>query len=330
MSFKTVAFFNNKGGVGKTSLVYHLAWKFSELGYGVVAADLDPQANLTSAFLPEDNLESLWETESPKTFAKWVEPLKKGIGDVSDPSPTRITDGLALMAGDLALSAFEDDLSQNWSKCLDRDERAFRVTSAFWRLMEQAARKEGASLVLIDLGPNLGALNRSALIAADYVVFPLAPDLFSLLGLKNLGPTLERWRTDWAERLLKNPDPTISLPSGTMQPAGYVLLQHSIRYDRPTRAYEKWMNRIPSTYREAVLGLDEDGKMAIEKDPNALALLKHYRTLMPLAQDAHKPIFHLTAADGASGAHYSAARNAGSDFALLAKKLSAKIGLSRP
>ena len=36
---KTIAFFNNKGGVGKTTLVYHLAWMY---------ADLDPQANLTA------------------------------------------------------------------------------------------------------------------------------------------------------------------------------------------------------------------------------------------------------------------------------------------
>ena len=45
-----IAFFNNKGGVGKTSLVYHLAWMYFDLGLRVIAADLDPQANLTSAF----------------------------------------------------------------------------------------------------------------------------------------------------------------------------------------------------------------------------------------------------------------------------------------
>lgn len=328
MSFKTVAFFNNKGGVGKTSLVYHLAWKFSELGYSVVAADLDPQANLTSAFLSEDQLEQLWEADTPRTFARWVEPLKVGIGDIADPEPENIVSGLSLLAGDLALSGFEDDLSQNWSKCLDRDARAFRVTSAFWRLLERAAEKENASLVLIDLGPNLGALNRAALIAADHIVFPLAPDLFSLLGLTNLGPTLDRWRRDWKERLEKNPEPSISLPAGSMEPAGYVLLQHSIRYDRPTRAYEKWMNRIPPTYTEVILQEGHTGDViAIEKDPNALALLKHYRTLMPLAQDARKPIFQLTAADGASGAHYAAARRAGQDFEDLARRLANKISL---
>jgi Mrp family chromosome partitioning ATPase len=44
MNTTIVAFFNNKGGVGKTSLVYHLAWMYSDLGFRVVAADLDPQA----------------------------------------------------------------------------------------------------------------------------------------------------------------------------------------------------------------------------------------------------------------------------------------------
>jgi cellulose biosynthesis protein BcsQ len=37
------AFFNNKGGVGKTTLVYHLAWMLSGLGVKVLAANLDPR-----------------------------------------------------------------------------------------------------------------------------------------------------------------------------------------------------------------------------------------------------------------------------------------------
>jgi cellulose biosynthesis protein BcsQ len=60
MSPPVIAFFNNKGGVGKTSLVYHLAWMYRDLGLNVLAADLDPQANLTSAFLDEERLEEIW------------------------------------------------------------------------------------------------------------------------------------------------------------------------------------------------------------------------------------------------------------------------------
>ena len=49
MSISVITFFNSKGGVGKTSMVYHLAWMFSDRGWRVIAADLDPQGNLTAA-----------------------------------------------------------------------------------------------------------------------------------------------------------------------------------------------------------------------------------------------------------------------------------------
>ena len=94
----------------------------------------------------------------------------------------------------MALSGFEDSLSEVWPKCLDGDERAFRVISAFWRVMQSGAAKHRADVILVDLGPNLGAINRAALIASDFVVIPLGPDLFSLQGLQNLGPTLRKWR----------------------------------------------------------------------------------------------------------------------------------------
>ena len=73
--------------------------------------------------------------------------------------------------------------------------------------MQQAGEKHGADVILIDLGPNLGAINRAALIASDFVVIPLGPDLFSLQGLRNLGPALRRWREGWTERLEQEPGP---------------------------------------------------------------------------------------------------------------------------
>lgn len=54
-----------------------------------------------------------------------------------------------------------------------------------------------ADLAFIDVGPSLGALNRAALLACDAVVLPLAPDLFSLQGMRNVGPVLRTWREDW-------------------------------------------------------------------------------------------------------------------------------------
>jgi cellulose biosynthesis protein BcsQ len=219
MTAPIIAFFNNKGGVGKTSLVYHLAWMYCNLDLRVVAADLDPQANLTAAFLDEDRLEEIWEgNHQPNTIFRCVKPLIRGTGDIADPQLEAIEENLSLLVGDLYLSQFEDDLSAEWPGCMDRKERSFRVISAFWRLLQQSAATHQADIILADLGPNLGAINRAALIASDYVVVPLSPDLFSLQGLKNLGPTLKRWREEWKERLAKNPAPDLSLSPGQMQP----------------------------------------------------------------------------------------------------------------
>ena len=345
MTTPVLTFFNNKGGVGKTSLVHHLAWMFSEMGLRVVAIDLDPQANLTSAFLEQDELEALWEpaasdpgsssnASSGATVFQCLKPLTE-VGDILPPRTRSITPSLHLVPGDLALARFENSLSQEWPKALDSGSlyRPFRILSAFWQVAQMAAQAHQADIILADVGPSLGAINRSALIASDHVVIPLAADLYSLQGLRNLGPTLREWRADWAKRLQNWQQPSFALPAGRMAPAGYVLMQHTERLTRPVMAYSKWAERIPTTYAESVLGLalahqhqHQHHHQQQPIDGNCLARLKHYRSLAPMAQEVHKPIFALTPAEGAIGSHAAAVRDAYSDFKALAVAILARIG----
>ena len=329
MSVPVLTFFNNKGGVGKTSLVFHLAWMLSEMGKRVVAVDLDPQANLTSAFLAEEDLEVLWDpddtTQRNTTIYQCIKPLTE-VGDILAPETKRINSRLHLVPGDLNLAGFEDMLSQEWPNALGSGNtfRAFRVLTSFWQVAQLAAKQHSADIVLADVGPNLGAVNRSALIGTDHVVIPLAADLFSLQGLRNLGPTLRKWRSDWTKRVDNWPNPAFDLPTGAMKPEGYILLQHTERLSRPAKAYKRWADRIPATYRESVLGLPMD-KTKQPIDGDCLARLKHYRSLMPMAQEVHKPIFQLTSADGAIGSHSYAVKESWSDFKALAIAILSRI-----
>lgn len=321
---KTIAFFNNKGGVGKTSLVYHLAWMYADLGLSVVAADFDPQANLTNMFVDDHDIEHLWEgTGLASTVYRAFQPLRDGTGDVKQPQLKHISTGVALLPGDLRLSAAEDDFSSQWPACLEGASRAFRVISAFWRMVQKATEDTEADIALIDVGPNLGALNRAAMVAADHVVIPLAPDLYSLQGLSNLGPTLRVWRKAWEDRLeRKPPDEQLqNLPTGAMAPVGYVVLQHAVRLDRPVKAYDQWMQRIPNRYRKDILDEQNDSAITIDTDPYCLTTLKHYRSLMPLAQEARKPMFMLKTADGVTGGHVEAVRGCYHDFRNLAVRI---------
>jgi len=326
---KTIAFFNNKGGVGKTSLVYHLAWMLSLLRQNVIVADLDPQANVTSMCLAPDLIETIWEGKNRRTIYGAVRPLMSGTGDIVVPDPVRIADHLYVIPGDLELSLFEDQLSETWSKCLDGDERSFRVTAAFHRVLSASAAKSDSTICLIDVGPNLGAINRASLVAADFVIVPIAPDLFSIRGLANVGPTMKRWRQDWRKRLDEWPSALdFQKPPGTMHPLGYIISRYTIFASGPVWAYQRWLDRAPGIYRSAVEGDDAPEGLTVDTDDRRIAQLKDYRSLMAMAQEARKPMFLLRSADGAIGGHLSAVRECGRDFEKLAREVLRRADLA--
>lgn len=333
MTVPVLTFFNNKGGVGKTSLVYHLSWMLAEQGRRILAVDLDAQANLTAAFLDEDRLAALWDTngQEANTVFQSIRPLLD-VGDFTPANYLVVGDRLALIPGDLALSSFEDQLSETWSKSLDDKNlaRQFRILTAFWRMAQEAAKRFDADLILFDVGPNLGAINRSVLLGSNHVVVPLGADLFSLQGLRNLGPTLREWRTGWTKRRENWPQPEFVLPEGDMHPVGYIALRHGVRLSRPVQAYTRWLDQIPAEFRRSVLDdpLGADTAPSIGSDPYCLAMLKNYNSLMPLAQEARKPIFFLKSADGAIGAHANAVQSAYGDFKTLAASIAEHIGLA--
>ncbi len=335
MRASALTFFNNKGGVGKTSMIYHLAWMFASLERRVVIFDLDPQSNLTAAFLNEDEIEAVWNPQDEaSTIYNCVNPLAD-VGDIAEPVLKKITPHLFLLPGDIRLSDYESILSEAWPNSLGDSNlyRPMRILSSFWQVMQMAADEVQAEIILVDIGPNLGAINRSILIATDYVVIPMGADLFSLQGLKNLGPTLRKWKKQWQKRLenWSESDTASSwenfhLPRGEMQPIGYLCQQHGVRLDRPVKAYDKWVKRIPEVYRRSVLDEDSNVNGRLEEN-HCLATVKHYRSLIPMAQEHRKPIFNLTSADGAIGSHANAVQDAREDFRQLAIKIASKMGI---
>lgn len=325
----TIALFNNKGGVGKTTLTYHLAHMLARLGHRVVAADLDPQANLTSAFFDEPTLESLWDS-GDRTMLAAVEPVMRGVGDVELVPPTPVAEDLWLLPGDLGLSRFEDLLSEAWPGSFMGEEAQLRRTSAFHRIMYSAAQRVDASVVLIDIGPNLGAINRAALLASEHLLVPLAADLFSLQGMRNLGPTVRGWRERWENRVAPVPSLDFNVPTGEMSPLGYVVLQHAVRLDRPVKAYEPWLRRIRPEFHMSVLGESPAPDANGEPDEYELASLRNYRSLMPLAQEARKPMFDLRAADGALGSMGRLVKLCYEEFRTLSIRVARGVGLSPP
>ncbi|MFN4145679.1 MAG: ParA family protein [Runella sp.] len=312
---RTITFFNNKGGVGKTTTVYHIAWMLSELGIKTIVVDLDPQSNLTSMFLSEQRLEEIYGEEEQKiTILEAITPIKNGDSFVPV-HVEKLSENLGLILGNLALSTFEDTLSDAWLRCLNSDNYSFRITSLFKIIIDDAASRFDAEIVLIDVGPNLGAINRAVVITSDYLIMPVASDLFSLQGIKNIGKTLQHWKDQWLQRMnLKPSNLNFSIPQNSIRPSGYIVLQHSAKESRPVGSYLKWANRIPKVFGEYILKVQNNVAETVENDKNCIALLKHYRSLAPMSMEVRKPIFLLRPADGAIGAHVYAVQRSYDDF----------------
>lgn len=120
------------------------------------------------------------------------------------------------------------------------------------------------------------------------------------------------------------------MPSGNMHPIGYVVSRYSAFARGPVKAYKKWLDRAPKIYNTAVLGRTDMDVPSIEDDPNKLATLKDYRSLMPMAQESRKPMFLFRPADGAIGGHQAAVAECREDFKNLALRILSSISLPLP
>lgn len=301
-----VSFFNHKGGVGKTTMLFNTAIEMYRLGMRVLMVDLDAQANLTAISLTDDTLDGLFTPgATDQTVAHAFNPLVSGSGDVALPEAHVVRpNGVWLAAGDLALSSFEGIMPSAWTEALAGNERGFRVTSAPFRLIQELGEQVDADYAFVDLGPNVGALNRAVLLGSDYIIVPLAADLFSLRALPSVGGSLETWVRQWATALTVSPSGmAFNSPLGLPKTLGYVRQQFNIYRGEATRAFRHWIAQMPGAFHNGLLTplanfRDGTGTDATLADP-ALARgadlgdLKNYHSLVPYAQTMRRAIFEL-------------------------------------
>ena len=113
-------------------------------------------------FLTDERLESVYDKSLPVTILDAITLIVNG--DQAIPVHIQeINDNLGLILGNLALSTFEDTLSDAQHKCLSGEIYSFRIT--FKTIIDKTSQRFNAEIVLIDVGPNLGAINRAVTIS---------------------------------------------------------------------------------------------------------------------------------------------------------------------
>lgn len=323
---KIISFFNHKGGVGKTTIVFNIALALASRGHKVLMIDADAQANLTAIAVPEDDLETLYETS--RTIWSPLAPLVSGSGDIKDIAPVLIRDRVHLVAGDIRLSHFEAICPQGWTEALAGEARGYRVSTAMYRLAVASAQAVDADVTFIDLGPNVGALNRTMLLASDGFVIPMAPDLFSVTALASVGSSTAKWIKEWgvAKKTLDK-ELDFALPTGLPVPLGYLSQQFSVYRSEPSAAFRRWLGRIPEAYYDGIIQpLSQVGIEPPEGDAN-LGALPNFYSLIPMAQDAKKAVFELAGTE-ARGAQFTRAMDTRGTFESIGEEILHRVNVS--
>lgn len=291
---QAVCFFNNKGGVGKTTLLANLAAQIAlNLGQRILVVDADPQCNLTQYVLSDDDFAETYKSESDAhTIYSVIHPLSIGKG-YSQELPIRKTDkfGFDVIVGDPRLALKEDLLAQDWRDAKAGGTRGLRTTFVFSDLIEKA--KGNYDFVFFDMGPSLGAINRSVLLAADFFLVPMSIDIFSLWAVKNIGEALKVWQTELENgiRLAEDPSEILQMTrnQGKLKFLGYVTQQHKEKSEagspRVVEAYATIKNKLPNEV-SAKLGALYPKE---DFDPH-LGDIKHLASLAPKSQSLHTPM----------------------------------------
>lgn len=285
-----VCFFNNKGGVGKTTLVANLA---AQLALGaecrVLVVDADPQCNLTQYLLQDEDFLDAYNNVDIESIYSIIHPISIGKGYQSK-LPIRFVPrfNYDVIIGDPRLALKEDLLAQDWRDAKSGGTRGLRTTFMFTDLIKKS---EDYDFIFFDMGPSLGAINRSILLAVDSFVVPMSIDIFSLWAIRNIGSALKIWQKelDVGMQLAEDPKEVAFYKKRNLNLVGYVTQQHKERVEdgnvRVVEAYEVIRKKLPGEVHDNLGSF-----FSIADGVPHLGDIKHLGSLAPKSQTIHTPM----------------------------------------
>lgn len=273
---KIISVFNNKGGVGKSTLTYHLGNALAELGHRVLMVDLDPQCNLTICAMMEEELHQIWEQEdafiddyeraiasspeivnSPRSIHFILKPTEDGLSEPTNlPPPYQIGPNIDLIPGRLSLHKYENRIAERWSGIYQGDNLAIRTVTNIRNLCQRYSELNNYDYVLIDTSPSLGILNKVIISTVDGFFVPAQPDMFSLYGIRNIGNALQIWQREFNSiYTLISEEKRSKFPTNFVQFLGYTIYNAKkyTRDNEPSNEYNlaqahyQYVVRIPET-----------------------------------------------------------------------------------
>ncbi|TAE58041.1 MAG: hypothetical protein EAZ76_04885 [Nostocales cyanobacterium] len=306
-----IAFFNHKGGVSKTTTTFNLGWMLASKGKRVILVDTDPQCNLTGMALKEETeedearIENIYNTHSNiKTgLAPAFESQPRAIEAV-DCIPIEGQEGLFLLPGHVGFAEYEVILgiAQELSGSIHTLKN---LPGAISDLLEKTANKFNADYILIDMSPNLGAINQNLLVTSDFFLIPTTADFLSVMAIDSLSRILPKWcawaRMSSANSMLK--EATYPFPEFRLKFLGTIVQNHRIRNGKEIKAFQTWIEKIENTVTNKLKPVLEKNNLLLphqvytEQSINSsftITKIPSSNSLIALSQKRATPVYAIT------------------------------------
>lgn len=252
----------------------------------------------------------------PSTLMDIVRPIELGDSSISGEIDPMTSDsnrfGVDVILGHPRMSIVEDQLSRAWSDALGGDIGGFRRTNWASSLVSQV--RNGYNLIIFDVGPSLGSLNRTVLIGCDAFVTPMGADIFSLVAIRNISEWINSWESFYATGYevcdKRHPDSIgdfdIRSADQVARFAGCAVQQYITKSKEgvrcPTKAFEAILERIPDEIESSLGDRVLPGLLPVSL---RLGDVPSMYSLTPRAQSANSPVAGLRGADGLVGSQFS-------------------------
>ena len=298
---KIITFFNHKGGVGKTTILYHLAYKFTQNGLKVLMVDADSQCNLSTLCLGEEEFANHYQ-KNPN------DNIKSGLAPAFESRPKLIdaiycptvgsNPNLFLMPGSFELTEYETQLSVaiNFNTTFLT---MANLPGAFYKLIEECANRYKVDYVFIDLNPGLSAINQTLLFSSNYFIVPCGVDYFSKQAIRSLSNVLPVWANWNAKAKDHFKDSVYPLPDFSTLFLGYTVNNFNVRSNKPAQTVQKMIDELDAEIKDVFIPKLRSSKILLEREDGEyrLAEIKNFNTLQQISHKVSKPVFSLTQED---------------------------------
>lgn len=298
-----LSLFNHKGGVSKTTTTYHLGWMLANKGYKTLIVDTDPQCNLTSLIIGDEDAEDFYNGKDCIDIYSCIEPLEKGmLGGVKKAKPISTkNENLFLLCGNLKLSGFENQLA--FALTASEGIPAVRnMPGSLNAVLRDTKQEYGFDYILIDMSPSVGALNQCLFMSSDFFLVPTTPDFFCKQAIKSLSEVIPNWNRT-IKPFRKN-DLSYSIPEVPPKFIGFLSQKYRPRSNAPAKSFQKWIDVIHASVNDELVPILRDESMIVNTEnkssffennhPFNIVNISDFNSLIAQSQKHKTPVFELS------------------------------------